>query len=189
MSLSCSSRRPCPSPPGLTPPSSPSVSDTSLILSPLVTWICSCSRSGRREVCPGLGSKVRKWISKTFGVGGLGGKGESGLDKLSWIFRAARDVEGSALRMVCSEELRECRPDLGDPALELSCNLPKIPWRGLFSPGLKGGGGLKGSFRSGDGTAGTVLPGGPLALLERFPLGLRLFEVVAPGVGEGPSLE
>ncbi len=103
-----------------------------------------------------------------------------------------RVVEGSPLRMVCSEELRECGPGLDDPALGLevaSCNLPKIPWRELFSPGLKGGGGLKGSFRSGDGTTGTLLPGGPLALLERFPLGLRPFEVVAPGVGEGLSLE
>ena len=146
-------------------------------------------------MCPGLGSKVRKWISKIFGVGGLGGKGESGLDKLSrlsWRFRVVRDVEESALRMVCSEELRECGPGLDGPALELeaaSCNLPKIPWRAVFSPGLKGGGGLKGSFRSGDGMEGTVLPGGPLDLLERFPFDLRLFEVVAPGVGEWLSLE
>jgi hypothetical protein len=76
-------------------------------------------------VCPlgaGLGSKVRRWISKTFGVGGLGGKGESGPDKLSqlsWRFRVGRDVDGSGLRMVCSEELRDCRPGLDGPALEL----------------------------------------------------------------------
>ena len=103
-----------------------------------------------------------------------------------------RGVEESALRMVCSEELRECRPGLNGPALELEaaiCNRPKIPWRAGFSPGLKGGGGLRGSFRSGDEMAGTVLPGGPLTLLVRFPLGLRLFEEVDPGVGEALCLE